>query len=162
MRFRRLNLVASAAVLIAGGTPGAAADWQYTKWNMTVDEVVAASNGLAKPSTPAEAVKKYQNTIVKLKAPYKSGTFDFIAYFHFDEGGKHLIAVALELQNIKEATYLRAQLTSKYGNPDESEDVAKLIQIDTWHEDDQIVLSSSSDGATVKYEPRIGADNQGL
>lgn len=161
MYFRKL-CVAAALLLLGTWTNGAAADWQYTKWNMTPDEVVRASKGVAQPSTPADADKKYQNTVVKLKAPYKSGEFDFIAYFHFDESGKRLIAVALQLQNVDQATYLRGQLVSKYGNPDEAQTVANILQIDVWHEADRIVLSTSSDSATIKYEPRVGADNQGL
>lgn len=151
MYLRKLSSLAAAAVLMIGAWADSfAVDWQYTKWNMSIDEAVAASDGLAKPSTPAEAGKKYQNTIVKLNAPYTSGEFKFLAFLHFDPTGHRLIAVSLELQNVQEASYLRVQLATKYGNPDETQMVAEILEIYVRHAEDEIVFSSTSDSAIIE------------
>jgi hypothetical protein len=84
-------------ILLALVCCGAAkADWEYTKWGMTPQEVVGASNNLAKASTDPHPDS--DGNVTKLVAPYKSGKFAFEAQFAFDAANK-LASVTLVLND---------------------------------------------------------------
>lgn len=76
---KRLGLV----LALVGCSAGAArADWQYTKWGMTPQEVVSASKNLAKEGSDLRPDS--DGNVTKLVAPYQRGTFSFEAQFGFD------------------------------------------------------------------------------
>jgi hypothetical protein len=74
----------------------ARADWQYTTWGMTPQQVVSASNNLAKKSTDPHPDS--DGNVTKLVAPYQSGKFAFEAQFAFDAADK-LASVTLVLND---------------------------------------------------------------
>jgi hypothetical protein len=82
----------------------ALADWQYTKWGMTKEQVVEASKGQATPTGTKGA----------LVAPYEGGGYQFQASFGFDKTGG-LSSVGLELKDGSHAIGLRNALLGKYG-----------------------------------------------
>src|ERR1700761_6415496 len=84
-------------ILLALVCCGAAkADWEYTKWGMTPQEVVSASKNLAKASTDPHPDS--DGNVTKLVAPYQSGKFAFEAQFAFDAADK-LSSVTLVLND---------------------------------------------------------------
>lgn len=101
--------------------PNAVADWQYTKWGMTPDEVIVASAGRATLIDPQFTPSG--KTVYLLKAEHQSGLFHFEVQFGFSAAPRKLIIVNLKLKNTAEAApSLRYSLVSKYGKPDFSQD----------------------------------------
>ncbi|OAP43202.1 hypothetical protein ATC00_04705 [Sinorhizobium americanum] len=97
------------------GSSAAQADWQYTRWGMTEQEVVAASEGQArKPKRP----DTYEggSPLHLLEAPYKTGDFAFVAKFNFDRF-RRLETVKLQLRNIHSCPALQGTLSNIYGPP---------------------------------------------
>lgn len=154
-----------AALAIAAAWPAAAAaDWQYTKWNMTPQQVIKAGQGAPKPVSGEEAKQKQRGkSIVKLKAPFKSGNMSFMAYFHFDPKTDGLVMVVLSIDEVGQGGYLRAQLMSKYGEPNDTQ-IQEFSQTGfyTWLADDLVTLMISDSFANLFYEPRVNPNNQGL
>jgi hypothetical protein len=64
------------------GASAAKADWEYTKWGMTPQQVVSASKNLAKQGSDLHPDS--DGNVTKLVAPYQSGKFPFEAQFGFD------------------------------------------------------------------------------
>ena len=78
------------------GASAAKADWEYTKWGMTPQQVVSASNNLAQAGTDLEP--DGDGNVSKLVAPYQGGKFSFRADFGFDKSDK-LASVTLVLDD---------------------------------------------------------------
>src|SRR5262245_58113343 len=76
------------------GASVARADWEYTRWGMTSQQVVGASNNLARESSDRRPDS--DGNVTKLVAPYESGKFSFEARFKFDAADR-LSAVTLLL-----------------------------------------------------------------
>ncbi len=108
-----LKVFAGAAALIVLVSP-AVANWQFTTWGMTPDQVTGAAHGgthLVDPSTR----DSIDGDRILLEAPYSAGAFNFAAGFAFDSAN-HLDRVHLVLQS-GDAVALRAALLKKYGDP---------------------------------------------
>ncbi len=85
-----------ALAFVCLGASAAKADWEYTKWGMTPEQVAgAAKHGAKKSSDPSPDSNGY---ITRLVAPYKSGKFSFEAQFGFDAADK-LSSVTLVLKD---------------------------------------------------------------
>src|ERR1700760_4077281 len=78
------------------GAGAAKADWEYTKWGMTPQQVVSASKNLAKEGDDLHADS--DGNVTKLVAPYQSGKFSFEAQFGFDAADR-LSSVTLVLND---------------------------------------------------------------
>jgi hypothetical protein len=100
-------------VLIAIASP-AAANWQYTTWGMTPDQVTAAAHGNVLSVDPTTRNSMDGDQIL-LETPYSAGDFHFTADFGFDSTSR-LDRVHLVLQS-GDAVGLRAALQKKYGDP---------------------------------------------
>lgn len=112
----RAFLVAGIAMLMISSQ--AQADWQYTKWGMTKDQVQKASKGKAAAGNFGE--KATGDSPALLSAPYSAQQFTFTAYFHFTKGKLSLIE--LELDDPEKCPRLIAELGSRYGQTlDQSE-----------------------------------------
>lgn len=59
------------------------ADWQYTKWGMTMEEVVQASKGTANPDPDTKAHSSSESESL-LVAPFRAGFFESAARFMFE------------------------------------------------------------------------------
>jgi hypothetical protein len=90
---KRLGIVLA---LVGCSASAAKADWQYTKWGMTPQEVVSASKNLAKEGSDSHPDS--DGNVTKLIAPYQLGTFSFEAQFGFDAADK-LSSVTLVLDD---------------------------------------------------------------
>src|SRR6202035_49814 len=93
---RLMNLLGIVLALACCGAHAAKADWKYTKWGMTPQEVVSASNNLAKEG--ADRHPDSDGNVTKLVAPYQSGKFSFEAQFGFDATDR-LASVTLVLND---------------------------------------------------------------
>jgi hypothetical protein len=78
------------------GASAAKADWEYTKWGMTPEQVASAAKNLTKASSDLQPDS--DGNVTKLVAPYQSGKFSFEAQFGFDAADR-LSSVTLVLND---------------------------------------------------------------
>ena len=93
------------------------ADWQYTKWGMTVEEVIIASNGSAIKS--ADTGRDVIGAKSLAIAQYFAGEFVFEANFLFDRKTQKLRYVMLSLEK-GNPNLLYEALVNRYGKPVET------------------------------------------
>jgi hypothetical protein len=146
-RARRLRPTLSAmlatttifAITMGLGRP-AAADWAYTKWGMTPEQVVAASNGTAHV-LPAD--KRTRNDADKWEIAadgnYKDGDLPLSTGFMFDLKSGGLICVVYNATG-KPSEALEAKLTQRYGSPAEQSDIFTMKTIH-WTKPDDVELT---------------------
>lgn len=151
-----------------------AADWQYTKWGMTVEEVRAASNGIAVASAKPISGFEDETTESLLTSPYNAGRFTFTAQFLFSKDDHRLASVELVLRQEdasklprKERWSREADLYSerkelletflqKYGKPERNEvAVSGMLHRLDWRTDVDRVsfLEIGSRGIIIIYKP---------
>ena len=153
----RMTLPGIVVALACCGWTSAKADWEYTKWSMTPQEVLSASNNRAKEGTDLRPDS--DGNVSKLVAPYKIGTFLFRADFGFDAADK-LSSVTLVLDdpsasmdmapdagaephtgpdmptNTRQGTCLDLHLSANtiYGPPTGGGTADMLYSIETWRD----------------------------
>ena len=81
----KINLPGIALALATCSASAAHADWEYTNWGMTIQQVVSASNNQTIEGTDPRPDS--DGNVTKLLAPYRSGRFLFQAEFGFDATG---------------------------------------------------------------------------
>lgn len=112
----RLKMRSVAIFLIVLATSKAHADWQYTKWGMTPDQVVAASGGKAVMILPDDKLAKSDlQSKSKVRADYATNELSFRSYFEFGPSGLE----AVRLKPINDDAIYRANslIESVYGKP---------------------------------------------
>lgn len=104
-----------------GSVTIADADWQYTKWGMTADQIVAASSGAARlvPSDQVERQSGADFTTIAL-GTFSTGPFSFNVSFRARKGESKLHYVRLELNDPSRYGDLLNSLKSKYGEGESS------------------------------------------
>lgn len=124
--FRKLLLSSAIALSI---TSPALADWQFTKWGMSQEELLTVSpinvkNSRFDPECPSTA---------PLSSNYEASEFlKFTACYGFDKQSDILNYVHLHLRDYASRGILYDALTSKYGNP-KINDSSKGIGL-AWYE----------------------------
>lgn len=93
----------------------ARADWEYTRWGMSKDEVVAASHGAAVDATDADHGQFGDSGRPTLAADYRADAYHFRVLFFFDSAGK-LETVGLSFVDV-DPVALGVDLEKKYGTP---------------------------------------------
>jgi hypothetical protein len=140
MRFRIL-----ACLFLA--CPLAHADWQYTKWGMTMAEVQEAAS---KAGAPLEVVKDAaaRKQGFRFKGAHKAGKFLFKTRFLADENDR-LEIVQLVLVSRADCGDLRAELDALYGKPTTDEGRAA----EWWDQKsgNRVLWSASHDAGGVRY-----------
>lgn len=107
--------LAMLGLLWIGGA--ARAEWQYTHWGMTAEQIVEASGGMARAIHGDEQKQKSNElhfTTLAL-APYSVGNFTFEVSFRAKAGGSVLNEVSLELREAGHYQALWDALEEKYG-----------------------------------------------
>jgi hypothetical protein len=122
------------------------ADWAYTRWGMTPQQVVSASNNLA--TQGSDLRPDSDGNVTRLVAPYRSGKFSFEAQFGFDATDR-LASVTLVLNDKSAgmdmdadmntdhgACYdLRMSVNSAYGPPQGGGSIHMQYTIKTWQDE---------------------------
>ncbi|PXA98168.1 hypothetical protein DMC47_10000 [Nostoc sp. 3335mG] len=98
-------------VLLLWATP-ALADWQYTKWGMTPDEVVAASGGTVHRVARQSGA---QDTEVEVEGSYVAAGVEFEVKFLFVGDGSGLAVVELTSKAPMKCYDLKRPLDERYG-----------------------------------------------
>ena len=142
-----MKLFGIALALICCGASAAKADWEYTKWGMTPQQVVSASNNLA--TEGSDLRPDSDRNVTKLVAPYQSGRFSFEAQFGFDVTDR-LASVTLVLNDKSAGTDmgadmnmnmhqgvcrdLQASVKTTYGSPQGGGSAHMQYSIETWQD----------------------------
>jgi hypothetical protein len=92
----QMKLLGLVLVFACCSASAAKADWEYTKWGMTPQQVVSASKNLAKEGSDPHPDS--DGNVTKLVAPYQDGKFSFEAQFGFDTADR-LSSVTLVLND---------------------------------------------------------------
>ena len=129
-------------VLLALGltAPAAAeADWAYTRWGMTPDQVVAASGGTVKMLPSAQRTRNdYDQWELAAEGRYMDGKLGLTVGFTFDTGKGGLKCVMYNALGA-DAEALRLALINRYGKPSSESSFAATHTL-TWRTPDNIEL----------------------
>ncbi len=151
----------------------AAADWQFTKWGMTPEQVIKKSP-VRLSRVPAAEADKHLNTSDEkglastLEGDWTSGSFRFHAYFQFD-AGRHLAAVDLEIPDDAVAVDVANALEKKYGQPTREDNSTPMFR--SWETPSDIIYfhgplppfrEAKGFHGSVTYLSRKGIDNSKL
>jgi hypothetical protein len=149
----------AACVTLSASLP-AQANWQWTHWGMTPQQVVKASHGKAAQATDVERQGvRTASDVALLAMPYRSGTFTFAAYFLFDQE-QHLSRVVL-IHMGDSAAEIAASLMAKYGKPSDA-DNSDFGEYTWYTKSEQIFYQGvGPKECAVYYAPRTGGANAG-
>jgi hypothetical protein len=102
------------AIAFSFVSTSAFADWQYTKWGMTTEEVITASGNKASKPTKPNTIKD-GHIVNLLSAPYNTERFKFKADFWFGKKSRQLEMVKLDLIDLDQCPSLIGELKGIYG-----------------------------------------------
>jgi hypothetical protein len=148
-----------AVLFVASLSNAAMADWKYTKWDMTVEEVQAASQNRLSPLSEDQQARTRDFMSDGRSAAMLAGWVDYenrqyLALFYFDGESKRLVAVNLNLKSIFEADDLLAELTGKYGAPTEKTELSTDFYSRAWKKDgDRILFLRTPGTAKLNFFP---------
>lgn len=122
------------------------ADWQWTRWGMTPEQVIRASRGSAQITSEQEKTSnrrtQHGRTVSEalLKSSHQAGSLNLIAWFLFGLDGR-LQCVALQARSLADTIRLENELRVTYGTPnrDNSIPLASLRSFQ-WNRDDIITF----------------------
>lgn len=129
------------------------ADWQYTRWGMSPEDVMAASAGIARANDDRgkDATGVFR---ALLKADYDALGHEFTAYFGFDANNQ-LVHIGLEPNDPSQCGAIRADMLSTYGPP---EHTAAWDLMKWWHEPTgNLVLWAVYGTCSLSYSPLFQA-----
>ena len=115
----KLSVLTGFVVSLALISSTASANWQYTQWGMSPEQVVAASQGAAHLEQDNGAALPHVKALLLAKGQIQIDNFDFIVGFYFDGNRRLLKSVFLRLEKCSEndAGRLKELLNAKYGAP---------------------------------------------
>src|SRR5215470_9149821 len=119
------------ALLLALAPVQARADWAYTHWGMTPEQVASASKG-AVNVIPAAQRDKGGITEAAAKGTYADGAMKMSVGFLFDTKTGGLICVVYSVLDAAQNETLEAAMVKRYGPPDQSSNVPRMGKDITW------------------------------
>ncbi len=134
------------ALLITVIATAAAADWQDTRWGMSVAQV-AAHFGNAVPVTRLIPAVGEPDVVVKLYADPGTGQH---ATFYFR--GDRLARVDVDYADMRSCPEVLGQLRAQYGPPIASEKIYEVLNVFTWlsgHDEITLRWLDSGDGTGI-------------
>lgn len=145
-----------AVTLLLCSAPPAVADWQYTKWGMTPEQVASASNGAVKVIPKAQR-KRIEEARMEngAEGTFTEGALKLHVAFSFDTGGAGLNAVGYDVVDAAQNDLLKAWLVRTYGAP-ESKGGIPAIGLTTWDwsKPDEIEMNISKDTAAFVMQSK--------
>lgn len=160
---RPLRSIVSVAALAVSVLP-AAADWQYTRWGMTPEQVKEASNGAAQDNSDHKLDASGVNA--RLTAPYQGVSLPFTAVFLFGERDL-LKYVTLKPVGKIACPVIVDALAANYGKPEGEADMvhATTMRWDDLNNDNLVVYLDLGHGdCTIQYSklPPTSPDGKAL
>jgi hypothetical protein len=136
----KLNLImasAGLAVLCSCLAVPAKANWAYTQWGMTPEQVAAASSGAVQVLPLSQRTRNDADRWeLAAKGTYKDGSLTIDAGFTFDTQHGGLTCVMYNVRG-DDVTVLRETLGKRYGKPFK-ERSSSIDQDVFWHTPDEI------------------------
>lgn len=160
MIFKAACVAGSAIVGLIAGIGPADAHWQYTKWGMSAEQLLSASEGSA---TVGSGVKSVQGDAVKgASGRYATGSYNFDADFWFGASG--LSMVSLKMRDNVQCLGLQRDLLAKYGEPVEK--TGGAVQRRMWPDkaaNNRVVLITTDlNFCELQYAPLVSEASSGL
>jgi hypothetical protein len=126
------------------------ADWQYTRWGMTPDEVAAAAKGQAplNSGTPGQTMEGY---VVGNVGTYQTMTREFSVVFYYQS--EKLSRVQLKTSG--DCFPLMNELRATYGHPN-FDNRSPVVRQLTWRDHDggnTVTFSGMDPSCSILYEP---------
>jgi hypothetical protein len=149
-----------------GATPAASlANWQWTKWGMSVEEVAAASDGKASPyEGDSRAVKREL-----LRGSYSTLGMDFTATFGFNRtsGGLSVVQLRLNSPTLQQCVELQHAMKDVYGEPLEDKLISKIIDLRVlkWRDEkagNRVLMLMDNSSCSLQYTPTVDREGSGL
>lgn len=140
------------------------ADWQYTRWGMTPEQVASASGGTVTIG-PGEPSQEYSGARIGASGRYSTGDYQFNSQFHFAD--LKLVSVRLKLTGVDlrgDGYKLKNSLDGAYGKP--FSESSGLMSIITYHDKeknnriDLVIIGNRM--TTLEYRPLRDANSPGL
>lgn len=144
------------------------ADWQWTKWGMSVGDVIAGSAAAVRPFERNEAPDSDRRLLAS--GTYSTLSMDFDANFYFNrtDGGLSLVELRLKDANFSRCLSLQNAMRDVYGQPHETHGIA-LIKLRTfmWRDEktkNRVLLSTAEgpDSCGLQYTPLADKTRSGL
>ena len=126
------------------------AEWEFTKWGMSPEQVIQASKGQAHPPGTKDIPS------VLLTQDWESGRFLFVVSYFFEKGatGQVLTRIKLELKNTELKSEVLADLKRKYGPP--RGELKGHISGPYWeYQGDDINYLTDQEAVTIHYAPVV-------
>ena len=138
LSFAKVLTVASATML--AGQSVARADWGFTHWGMTPEQVVSASGGLSHLIAPAA---RYKDTVANWEMAadgvIQDGNLTLQGGYMFDMRSGGLTCVMYNASG-DDVSKLRNNLITRYGRPGK-DSVSDSFEDLTWHTPDNLELA---------------------
>lgn len=140
------------------------ADWQFTRWGMTAEQVAAASGGTVTVG-PGDPKEEYAGAKIGALGTYVSGEYKFRAVFYFTD--RKLVDVRLRMlseQPHDDGYKLKNSLDGIYGKTFSQS--TGLLSIFTYHDDsknnriDLVMIANTM--TTLEYRPLRDSSAAGL
>jgi hypothetical protein len=150
--------------LVTMSAPQAHADWRFTRWGMSPEQVVSASGRIARPVPRSADQDPGPPEEALLETPYEARGVRFMTRFLFDGEDHRLVRVVLSAADAGDCPRLAGLLTGRYGEPSR-DDGAEVLRTTVWADArtmDLVTLSRLDAGGTrgcvLSYEPLPGED----
>jgi hypothetical protein len=133
----------------------AAADWEYTKWGMTPEQVVKASHGTVQ-LTKARPAGENANFELKADGTFGASGLHFDASFGFDNSSGGLVFVTYAIDDPLRNGLLKEWLIRKYGQP-QNRQGADDVETWTWNRPGmdliELDIPEGGPGFVIQYPP---------
>lgn len=151
-------------IAVLGTSNPALADWQWTRWGMTTDQVLRASRGAARHSSPAERASLSvinngrTDRDAKIVGQYETDGFAFATTFMFDPRTDRLVCVYLSLRDKEQSIRLETELKRIYGAPDRTISSSALgMRVLYWDRQDEVSFVATDRSPSLRYCSRQSA-----
>jgi hypothetical protein len=138
--------------LAAASGPAAHADWAFTRWGMTPEQVVAASGGTAHLVPPGKRHRdEPDHWEIAAEGTSREGSVPLQTGYMFDTQGRGLICVLANATG-DDAARLRDALLARYGQPREDSSFGPMRTL-AWTKPDavELTLNENPPTAAVTY-----------
>jgi hypothetical protein len=134
------TLIADVLGAIVAGSPSiAVADWAYTHWGMTPEQVVSATGGTVTLLSPSERTRnEADHWELAAEGTYAEGLLKLHVGFTFDTKKGGLECVMYNVMG-EEVAPLQKSMVSRYGKPLHESSFASSTSMD-WRTPDEIEL----------------------
>ena len=130
-------------VIDLGASGHARADWAYTHWGMTPDQVVAASNGAVKLLPATQRTRNDDDHWeIAAQGSYVDASLRLAVGFMFDTRTGGLTCALYNVTGDKDVDALASRLQQRYGNPAEDSSFGPVRTLQ-WSTPDEIEYAAN-------------------